>query len=242
MSRVLALIAFACLALPAPARAVMVPDSVGVDWSKVPEYRIVPGDLLRLNFGPGTAGTDIVRELRVRPDGRVSVFPVGDVIAAGRTPNELKQALESALAAELRQPRVSIEIAEMAGNQVHVLGRVERPGSYPAGPFSTLLKALTDAGGFKDDAARNSVLIFHRNGVSTVAVRRVKVDRLLRGEGDVALSRFDIVYVPRSTIGNVDVFVRQFFTETGSALSTVMVGWELFNLDRVFLVRATQVQ
>jgi protein involved in polysaccharide export with SLBB domain len=242
VSRALIVIA-ACLCLaPAPARAMEWPDSLGVDWSKVPEYRIVPGDLLRLNFGPSLSGVDIIRDLRVRTDGRVSVYPVGDVIAAGHTPNELKQLLETALAAEIRQPRVAIEVAEMAGNQVHVLGRVEKPGSYTAGPFTTLLQALAQAGGFKDDAARNSVLIFHRNGASNVSVHRVKVDRLVRGEGDVPLSRFDIVYVPRSTIGNIDVFVRQFFGETGTALNSAMIGWELFNLDRVFLVRTTSSQ
>src|SRR5439155_5050833 len=135
---------------------------------------------------------------------------------------ELKQVLETQLAAEIRQPRVAIEVAEMAGNQVHVLGRVEKPGSYTAGPFTTLLQALAEAGGFSEDAARNSVLIFHRNGATNVSVSRVRVDRLVRGEGDVPLSRFDIVYVPRSTIGNIDVFVRQFFGETGVALNAAM--------------------
>ncbi|HET7224719.1 MAG TPA: polysaccharide biosynthesis/export family protein [Candidatus Eisenbacteria bacterium] len=230
-------VAFAMLAASTARAAFVPPDSIGVDWSQVPEYRIVPGDLLHLNFGPGTAGTDVVREMRVRPDGRISVYPIGDVIAAGRTPAELKQTLEQQLSAELRQPRIAIEVTEMAGNQVHVLGRVEKPGSYPAGPFSTLLQALSDAGGLSDDAARNSVLIFHRNGASTVAVRRVRVDRLLRGAGDVPLQRFDIVYVPRSTIGNIDVFVRQVFEEPGQIINTAMLGWELFNLDRVFIVR-----
>lgn len=243
MTRLVTLMLALCalVAIGRPAHAIA-PDSVGVDWSKVPEYRIVPGDLLKLNFGPNQVGQDIIRDLRVRPDGRISVYPVGDVVAAGRTPDDLKQTLEKLLAPEIRQPRVAVEVAEMAGNQIHVLGRVQKPGSFPAGPFSTLLQAITDAGGFTDDAARNSVMIFHRNGASNVEVRRVRVDRLLRGEGDVPLSRFDIVYVPRSTIGNVDVFVRQFFGETGSVLQNALLGWELFNLDRVFLVRATAVQ
>ncbi|MBI5709181.1 MAG: SLBB domain-containing protein [Candidatus Eisenbacteria bacterium] len=219
-------------------------DSVGMDWSKVAEYRIVPGDMLKLNFGPSStaSGMDLVREARVRPDGRISVFPVGDVIAAGRTPGELQGMLLSLLSGEFKQPRVTVEVSEMAGNQVHVLGRVSKPGSFPVGPFTTLLQALSAAGGFTDDAARNSVLVFHRDGSSNVKVARVRVDRILKGEGDVPLSRFDIVYVPRSTIGNVDVFARQFFGETAQVLTFGMVGWELFNLDRVFLVRSTAVQ
>ena len=95
------------------------------DWSLVPEYRIA-------------LPTDILREARVRPDGRISVFPVGDVVAAGRTIRELETALVDLLAAEFKQPRVVAELVEVAGNQIHVLGQVRTPGSFPVGPFMTL--------------------------------------------------------------------------------------------------------
>jgi len=213
-----------------------------IDWGKVPEYRIVPGDELRFNFGPAPPSVaDLTREATVRIDGRVTVFPVGDVVAAGRTPAELQADLLRLLAAEYKQPRVTVEVYKAAGNQVHVLGRVKQSGSKPMGPFPTLLQVIAEAGGFEDDAARNSVLIMHRDGANSVRVARVRVDRLFREGGDVALSRFDIIYVPRSTIGNVDIFVHQFFTETSSVLDVAMVGWELFNLERVFVLR-TQVR
>jgi protein involved in polysaccharide export with SLBB domain len=223
----------AAFAVDAPAPA----DTTAMDWSQVQQYRIVPGDLLKFDFGPGSTGPDLVRESRVRPDGRISLYPVGEVVAAGRTVAELQAQLLQLLSGELKQPRVTIEISEFAGNKVHILGRVMKPGSYAAGPFTTLLQMLAEAGGFSDDAARNSVLVFHRDGARTVRVARVKVGNLLKGEGDIPLSRFDIVYVPRSTIGNVDVFARQFFGETADVLTFGMTGWELFNLDRVFLVR-----
>jgi polysaccharide export outer membrane protein len=204
----------------------------------VPEYRIVPGDLLVLNFGPmpGTP-TDILRESRVRPDGRISVFPVGDVVAAGRTVRELEAAVIQLLAAELRQPRVTVEVSEVAGNQVHVLGQVKNPGSYPAGPFMTLAQAISTAGGFEDNAARNSVLIFHRDGARNLRVARVPFDRAITSgkvEADLPLARFDIVFVPRSTIGNVEVFSRQVFGSALLGFETVLRGWELFNLERVY--------
>jgi protein involved in polysaccharide export with SLBB domain len=223
----------------APAHAVEAPDTAAVDWSQIPEYRIVPGDRLVLNFGPNPAsGIDLHRDAKVRPDGRISVFPVGDVIAAGRTVRELESALLELLGAELKQPRVTIEIQELGSNQVHVLGQVRNPGSYAAGTFMTLSQAIATAGGFNDDASRNSILVFHRDGARTVRVTRVRLDRAMkRGmlESDVALARFDIVYVPRSTIGNINLFTHQLFSETGNALSTSLIGWELFNLDRVFV-------
>lgn len=215
-------------------------DSTAMDWSRVPEYRIVPGDKLVLDFGlqPGLPSNQL-QKANVRPDGRITVHPIGDVIAAGVTPMELQRSIISLLSSELRNPRVTVQVEEFAGNQVHILGRVERPGSFPAGPFVTLLQVITAAGGFKDDAARNSVLVLHRDGAHTLRVSRVRVDRLLKGSDidDIPLGRFDIVYVPRSTIGNIDVFVRQWFGETSPLLSSALAGWQLFNLDRVYVTR-----
>jgi polysaccharide export outer membrane protein len=208
------------------------------DWSQVPEYRIVPGDKLVLNFGPAPGSTaDMLREARVRPDGRISVFPVGDVVAAGRTVRELEGALVELLAAEFKQPRVTVELAEVAGNEVHVLGAVDKPGSYAAGPFMTLAQAITTAGGFTEGAARNSVLVFHRDGARNVRVTRVAFDHAITAgklDADIPLARFDIVYVPRSTVGNVEVFTRQVFGSANLGLNTMLIGWELFNLERVF--------
>ena len=224
-----------------------VPDSVAAlsgnattteDWSLVPEYRIVPGDRLMLNFGPAPgSSSDITREARVRPDGRISVFPVGDVVAAGRTVRELEAALVELMAAEFKQPRVTVELVDVAGNQVHVLGQVNNPGSYNAGPFMTLSHAISSAGGFHDGAARNSVLIFHRDGARNVRVTRVAFDRAITSgklEADIPLSRFDIVFVPRSTVGNVEVFTRQVFGSANLIVNTMLTGWELFNVEKIY--------
>jgi len=223
---------------PGPVSGAAAPDDTPVDqldWGRTPEYRIVPGDELALNFGPREdIGTDLIRPTIVRPDGRITVYPIGDVVAAGRTPVELQGELIRLLAGEYKQPRVTVELVKSAASRVHVLGRVKKPGSQVVQSLPTLLQVIAEAGGFEDDAARNSVIVMHRVGLGTVSVTRIRADRLLRGGGDVPLSRFDIVYVPRSTIGNVDVFVDQFFARISPVGATALLGWELFNLDRVF--------
>ena len=223
-----------------PVRAESAADSVALDWSAVPEYRIVPGDVLTLDFGPrADLNGDILREVTVRPDGRISVFPVGDVIAAGRTPRELEASLVKLLAGDIRAPRVTVELSRMAANQVHVLGEVQKAGPVSADPYITVVQAIAAAGGFKDGAAKNSVLVFSRNGSNTVRVAMVRVDELLKSGGlmgDLRLSRFDIVYVPRGAVGNIDVFTRQMFGSLSSVAGVALQGWELFNLDRVFFV------
>jgi protein involved in polysaccharide export with SLBB domain len=232
-----------CMAAPARATDDAMADSSAMDWSRVPEYRLVPGDELILNFGPLIEPTPSgiqPRSQLIRPDGRISVFPIGDVVAAGRTVAELESELVKLLGAELKRPRVTIEVAEVAGNEVHVLGRVEQPGSFKAAPYMTVSQAVAKAGGFKDDAARNSVLVFHRDGARTARVVRVRLgDALKRGrlEADLPLGRFDIVFVPRSSIGNINMFAKQFFGDNLGILQFGFLGWELFNLDRVFVVQ-----
>lgn len=238
---IVASLALALLTLGTPLRAADVAaDSVAMDWSRVPEYRIVPGDRLVLDLGPRVdANINDRREQIVRPDGRITVHPVGDVVAAGLSPMELQRSVTDLLAAELRSPRVTVELVSSIASVVHVLGRVEKPGPVPAGPFITVSQAVAAAGGFEDDAARNSVVLIHRNGANTVSVARVRMDRVLKGIefSDVPLSRFDIVYVPRSSIGNLAVFIQQFFGPIAPVAQTALVGWELFNLDRVFVTR-----
>jgi protein involved in polysaccharide export with SLBB domain len=215
-------------------------DTAGMDWSRVSEYRMVPGDKLSIDMGPKPdPSMEYLHEVTIRPDGRITIYPIGDVVAAGLTPMELQKSLIAMLSAELRSPRATVELVSSAANQVHVLGRVQRPGSVPALPFMTVSQAVTAGGGFMDDAARNSVLLIHREGARTVRVTRIRLDRTLKGLSyvDPPISRFDIVYVPRSSIGNMNLFLRQFFDGINVAASTAFTGWELFNLDRVFVTR-----
>jgi polysaccharide export outer membrane protein len=225
--------------VPPPDSASAAPDTSRVDWSTVPEYRIVPGDILTLDFGPrADLNGDIIREVTVRPDGRISVFPVGDVVAAGYSPRELEAQLVKLLSSDIREPRVTIELTKLAANQVHVLGEVLKPGPVPADPYLTVVQAITAAGGFREGANKNSVLVFSRNGASTVSVSVVHVDNELKMgglAGDLRLSRFDIVYVPRGPIGNLEVYTRLFFGSLHEIASTGIAGWQLFNLEKVYL-------
>jgi protein involved in polysaccharide export with SLBB domain len=230
----------AALALPRAAAGTEFTAEPPVDWAKVAEYRLQPGDELRLDFGFNLLENRYeTADQKVRQDGRITVFPVGDILAAGLTPTELDSSITRALRGELREPRVTVTVVRSSASTVHVLGRVEKPGSYAVEGMLTVLRAISLAGGFKDDAARNSVLVFHRQAESDVQVARVPVDRMLKGarlDQDYQLRPYDIVYVPRSTIGNVNVFSKQFFGEQGQMLSAIFIGWQLFHLDRIFLV------
>ena len=88
----------------------------------------------------------------------------------------------------------------------------------------------------------HAALLFHRDGARTVNVSRIRLDRIQHGDdlADQVVGRFDIIFVPRSTIGRIDVFAQQFIAPIGAGFSSALVGWELFNLDRVYVTRVVR--
>jgi polysaccharide export outer membrane protein len=142
------------LAVAAPARAQAPrrdPAAGGL-----PEYRIGAGDVLQLFVW---RETDISRELPVRIDGRVSVPLLGDVQAAGRTTMELAADLTRLFSRFLTSPQVTVGIARASSARFFVLGQVTRPGEFPLTGPTTVLQALAMAGGFKDFAKTDSIVI-----------------------------------------------------------------------------------
>jgi polysaccharide export outer membrane protein len=120
------------------------------------EYRIGAGDVLQLFVW---READISRELPVRIDGRVSVPLLGDVQAAGRTTTELAAELTRLFSRFLTSPQVTVGIARANSARFFVLGQVTRPGEFPLTGRTTVLQALAMAGGFKDFAKTDSIVI-----------------------------------------------------------------------------------
>ncbi len=215
------------------------PDSLAYYVDELP-YRVAPGDLLNVDFGVQLEGRPIQEyNVLVRPDGMITLNPVGDIMAAGLTTTELDSTLTARYVDVYRSPRVTVALARMAGNFVHIFGRVRNPGSYEVTPNATVLQAIARAGGTMDDASLGSVVLMRRTGPSSMAVKQVSSTRAMEqglASQDPYLRRFDIVYVPRTAIGNLNHFVQQFFGTIGTLPQTYIWGWEAFNIERVFPV------
>jgi polysaccharide export outer membrane protein len=131
---------------PSPGRSAGVPS----------DYRIGSGDVLQLFVW---REPDLSRELTVRVDGRVSVPLLGEVQAAGRAPSELAEELAKLLAKYLTSPQVTVGVLRANAARFFVLGQVARPGEFPLAGRTTVLQALAMAGGFRDFAKTDSILI-----------------------------------------------------------------------------------
>src|SRR5262249_37627941 len=100
------------------------PESLAYSVDVLPS-RVAPGHLIDVVFG-GMLEDKAVRVLNVlvRPDGMITLNPIGDVRAAGLTTTELNAELQEKYKAVYREPHVTIAVAKLAGNFVHVLGEV----------------------------------------------------------------------------------------------------------------------
>ena len=141
---------------------------------------------------------DFSREVLVRPDGKISLPVLGDVQAAGFTPEALAKNLEEALARYVKTPKVSVIVRETNSQKIYVLGQVRNPGVFPLQGNMTLLQAIAQAGGFAEWAKKGDVIILRKinEGEQRIIVNLNKVIRGKEGAEDVQLQPSDKIIVP----------------------------------------------
>ena len=96
---------------------------------------------------------------------------------------------------------------------VYVGGEVQHPGLLPLNGELTVTAAVFQAGGLKDTAQRNSIVLVRNGGGDVRVVAKVRMDDVIKGKPDTVLQPFDIVFVPRSKIAKVDRFVDQYIRQ-----------------------------
>lgn len=96
----------------------------------------------------------------VRPDGRISMPLVGEIVAAGRTPEQIRQAIEGILPQYFTtRQTVSIIVTEINSKKVFVLGQVASSGVYDMQRPLSILQIIAMAGGITEFADRNGITV-----------------------------------------------------------------------------------
>lgn len=184
------------------------------DWTaQEGPYTLYPGDQLDVKV---PSAPELNQAVTVAPDGAVSFPLIGQVQAANRTVPEFEAALTEALSSQLLRPQTFVTPTAFDSQRVLVLGEVAQPGLYDLpGPIGAL-EAVAIAGGFENSANRQEVGIIRRAPDGGAMLRTVDLQSALRGGAtyDVTpLRRFDIVYVPKSSIAEANLFVQQYIRD-----------------------------
>jgi polysaccharide export outer membrane protein len=173
-------------------------------------YRVQVGDQLaiRLFLTP-----ELNEDVTVRPDGRITTQIAEAIPAAGYTPEQVALSLRSAYAAELKEPRITVEVKAASPMRVYVAGEVVAAGEFTTqGPPMTLLQAVARAGGLRVTGDANRVLIVRRGADNRPSVLITHYAEALAGKdpaADLDLQPFDVVIVPRTSIAEVYIWVNQ---------------------------------
>ena len=156
--------------------------------------RLNAGDIVEIKVfrEPDLAGV-----YRVGRDGTIDFPLIGKVTIREKHPDTVAREIGTRLAdGYLRNPQVSVFVRESKSQKIHVLGEVEKAGSFAYEPGMTVIQAITAAGGFGQLAATNSVKVTRLDVVQPFSV---PVGDIRKGEApNFLLQPGDIVYVPEA--------------------------------------------
>jgi len=180
-------------------------------WSDAaPAYRLGVGDRLKIDY---LLTPELTQDAVVEPDGFVSLRVAGRLAAQNLTPSELEGAVRDASARRLRQPIVSLSVTEARSARIIVGGAVQRPGVYPLSARASTLEAIMLAGGFSPESRMDQVVVIRQRPGAPAMLRTIDLRRFVESGGadtGIALASEDIVFVPRSRIAEVDLWIDQY--------------------------------
>ncbi len=174
-----------------------------------PQYKLYPGDQVDIVV---SSAPELSRTLTVGPDGRIVMPMTQPVMAAGRSFMELQHALTAQLAQQLRDPRIAVTPRAYAPAQIFVGGQVGTQGTYTLpGPIGAI-EAIMMAGGLSATARSSKVAVMRRAPNGGMMMRTVNISRGLKNIGQyndvLQLRRGDIIFVPRTHLGEAAVFMQ----------------------------------
>lgn len=163
------------------------------------DYYVGVGDSLHINVW---RNAELTLTVPVRPDGKISMPLVGDILAAGLTATDLSASIANAVSDYVRNPQVTVIVLNTDSadfqRRIRITGAVNQPQSIPYRDGMTVLDLVLMAGGTNDFASLNNAKLY-RKVAGQVQVYPIYLNELLH-QGKLAtnyaLKPSDIVSVP----------------------------------------------
>ncbi len=205
----IAILFFPILSIGCVPRAAMTPDEM-TSASSAPEPKLIlgPGDVLDIKF---FYNPELNENQPIRLDGKIALQLIGEITAQGKTPTELQEEITKLYASQLRRPEATVIVRSLANMRVYVGGFVRNPGLIEMKTRMTALEAIMQAGGFDMWRAevRNVVIIRHKDNQRYGCALDFSGELEGRATRPFYLQPMDIVYVPRTSISSVNLWIDQ---------------------------------
>ena len=199
------------------------------------EYLVHYGDELDISF---FYNEDYNLEgLKVRPDGKISLPYVGDVIAAGRSVTKIDSAITEAYAVIVRDPQITVMLKDFDEPVIYILGEVRDQGAYELVKGMTLLGALAQGRIHTERADKGSVIVIRRVAHDHIVGMQFNIKQLTEGgrfDLDIPLKSNDIVYVPTSSLKKAEDFITAMYNILNNPMNLYLKGWQIANVKVLY--------
>jgi len=159
------------------------------------EYIIGPSDILEIIVW---REDNLSKEVTVRPDGRITLPLINDIVAAGKTPMQLRDEIEKRLKEYIDLPVVTVIVKGIESKYYYVIGEVANPGGYLLSKPLTVLQALALAGGFTEWAKKDKIMVIRSLLNGEKQILNFNYEMISKGHriNDFYLKSGDIIVVP----------------------------------------------
>ncbi|MFG1287036.1 polysaccharide biosynthesis/export family protein [Xanthobacter versatilis] len=184
-------------------------------WSdQVPSYRLGPGDKIKIKY---FITREMDEDLTVSPDGSIAPRAIGQIRVEGSTLSGVQDYVRRESRKELTDQKVVVSLEEASSARVYVGGMVAHPGAFKLADMGTsVLQGILLAGGFTEESRTGQVALIRRGPNNEPMLRLVNVRDVIQtgfDANDVPLVSGDIIYVPRSSIAEVNLWIDQFINK-----------------------------
>ena len=183
-----------------PVAAVVAEEATPVFVNQVntEDYHIGVDDVVQVSVWKNE---DLSIQVPVRPDGKISVPLIGDVVVGGETPAHVSEVITQRLSQYLRDPKVTVILAELKSHEflsrIRVTGAVATPTSISFRQGMTVLDAVLEAGGVTKFASADATKLYRQKAGGKVFP--VKLKQILK-KGDLSTNHVlmpgDVITVP----------------------------------------------
>lgn len=158
-------------------------------------YKLNPGDILSISVWNEEA---LQQEVLVLPDGTISFPLVGILQVSNRTPGQVQKEIKEKLSRLIPDPEINLAIKSVEGNNIFIIGKVNRPGKLPMTRPTDIVQALSLAGGFTPYAKTEDIQILRRNGKKQQVIK-FDYSKIADGQAmqtNILLQSGDTIVVP----------------------------------------------
>jgi polysaccharide biosynthesis/export protein len=114
---------------------------------------------------------DLSLDVTVRPDGRVTLPLINDVVAQGLTPEQLRDEIKTQVSKFVEDPSVTVTVKQINSRRVYITGMVGKAGAYPLTASTTVVQLIALAGGLQEFADSKNIIIMRTENGKPTALR-----------------------------------------------------------------------